>query len=145
MSRNHKETQISLHYKMDLVNSPIPMDVNQLYLNGSYTSPHSTEYYSVFNPKDNSLVADRVSIADDIDVDNAVTFAEAAFRGPWGGFSAADRSGCFYRLVDLLEKQLTDILYLDSLTTGNPVSLIPTRERNYICNCLLYYGKTIVQ
>ncbi|KAJ5379916.1 uncharacterized protein N7496_002344 [Penicillium cataractarum] len=125
---------------MSLLNSSIPVTFNQLYLNGGYSAPHSSESFSVLNPKNNTLVADRIPVADDTDVDNAVKFAEAAFAGPWSKFSATERAACFHRLVDLLEERLPHILRLDSLTTGNPVSLIPTRERNYIRNCLLYYA-----
>jgi aldehyde dehydrogenase (NAD+)/retinal dehydrogenase len=129
---------------MNLLNSSIPITFNQLYLNGAYSSPDSSESFSVLNPKDNTLVADGIPVAGDSDVDNDVRFAEVAFRGPWSKFSAAERSACFHRLASLLEEKLPEILRLDSLTTGNPVSLIPTREKNYIQNCLLYYGEITV-
>ncbi|KAI3113374.1 hypothetical protein CBS147333_2812 [Penicillium roqueforti] len=125
---------------MSLLNSSIPIIFNQLYLNGAYSASHSSESISILNPKDNTLVADGIPIADDVDVDNAVRFAEAAFNGPWSKFSATERSACFHRLINLLEEKLPGILRLDSLTTGNPVSLIPTRESNYIRDCLLYYA-----
>ncbi|CAG8216723.1 unnamed protein product [Penicillium salamii] len=123
-----------------LLSSPIPVTFSKIYLNGAYSTPHSPNTFSLLNPKDNTLVANRIPVADNVDVDIAVAAAEAAFKGPWANFSAAERSSCFYRLVDLLEDELPSILHLDSLTTGNPVSLIPTRERNYIRNCLLYYA-----
>ncbi|BCS28597.1 aldehyde dehydrogenase family protein [Aspergillus puulaauensis] len=125
---------------MTLLNTPLPITFNQLYINGEYSNPHSREFFSVRNPKDNSLVAEQIPIADGVDVDNAVRIAEAAFNGPWSTFSAVERSACFHQLVNILDEKLSDILLLDSLTTGNPVSLIPTRERNYIRNCLLYYA-----
>ncbi|CAG8015586.1 unnamed protein product [Penicillium olsonii] len=123
-----------------LFDSPIPISFNKMYINGAYAVSNSSDSFSLLNPKDNTLVADQIPIADHVDVDIAVAAAEAAFKGPWANFSASERSACFYRLVDLLENELSDILHLDSLTTGNPVSLIPTRERNYIRNCLLYYA-----
>lgn len=86
------------------------------------------------------MITASVPIADQTDVDLAVAAAETAFHGPWSTFSAFERSRCFLRLNDLLSERLPDILTLDSLTTGNPVSLIPTREKNYISNGLLYYG-----
>lgn len=134
---------INFTAKMSLLNSSIPITFNQLYLNGAYSASHSSESISILNPKDNTLVADGIPIADDVDVDNAVRFAEAAFNGPWSKFSATERSACFHRLINLLEEKLPEILRLDSLTTGNPVSLIPTRESNYIRNCLLYYGRVL--
>ena len=127
-----------------LFDSPIPISFNKMYINGAYAVSNSSDSFSLLNPKDNTLVAGQIPIADHVDVDIAVAAAEAAFKGPWANFSASERSACFYRLVDLLENELSDILHLDSLTTGNPVSLIPTRERNYIRNCLLYYGESVL-
>ncbi|KND87156.1 Retinal dehydrogenase 1 [Tolypocladium ophioglossoides CBS 100239] len=125
---------------MSFIKGPLPISFNNIYLNGRYTTPHSQDTLSLRNPKDGTLVANKIPIADGVDVDEAVRHAEAAFHGPWATFSSSQRSDCFRRLADLLETRLLDILHLDSLTTGNPVSLIPTRERNYIKNCLLYYA-----
>jgi len=94
----------------------------------------------VKNPKDNSIVADGIPIANEEDVDLAVKYAEEAFRGPWSKFTAMQRTECLHNLVILLEERLVPVLTLDSLTSGNPVSLIPTREKNYIKNCILYYS-----
>lgn len=113
---------------------------NQLYINGKYVKSHSEKTLSLRNPKDGSLVTDSVPIAGQEDVDMAVAAAELAFAGPWSKFSALERSQCFHKLNDILSERLAEILTWDSLTTGNPVSLIPTREKNYVRNCLLYYG-----
>lgn len=121
---------------------PAPKSLDKFYLNGEYVVPISTKTFTVLNPKDDSVVADKVPIAEAADVDIAVAHAEKAFRGEWSTFTAMQRSACMYKLADLLEDSLLDILTLDSLTTGNPVSLIPTREKNYIKNCLLYYGQS---
>jgi aldehyde dehydrogenase (NAD+)/retinal dehydrogenase len=118
----------------------VPISFNKLYVNGEYIESNSKDSLTLLNPKDGTLVAEKIPIADRVDVDNAVKHAEAAFNGPWAAFTSAQRSECLRKLADLLETKLYDILLLDSLTTGNPVSLIPTREKNYIKNCLLYYG-----
>ncbi|PVH72279.1 aldehyde dehydrogenase [Cadophora sp. DSE1049] len=117
-----------------------PQDFTKFYINGEFANPVSKDTFIVRNPKDGTIVSDHVPVAKAADVDLAVAAAEAAFHGPWSKFTALERSNCFYKLVDLLEDRLVDILTLDSLTTGNPVSLIPTREKNYIKNCLLYYA-----
>ncbi|KAF3074146.1 Retinal dehydrogenase 1 [Trichoderma lentiforme] len=130
---------------MALLGQSIPISFsktsfNKLYVNGKYIKSNSTDTLSLLNPKDGTLVAEKIPIADKVDVDTAVKHAEAAFNGPWATFTSSQRSECFRRLADILETKLPDILHLDSLTTGNPVSLIPTREKNYIKNCLLYYA-----
>ncbi|KAJ0416306.1 Aldehyde/histidinol dehydrogenase [Aspergillus carlsbadensis] len=120
-----------------------PLDPNsytKLYLNGEYVAARSTETYSLFNPKNNTLVSDRLPIAGAADVDAAVQHAEAAFHGPWSTFTAAQRTECLLKLAALLDEELTPILTLDSLSSGIPVSLAPVRERNYIRNCVLYYA-----
>lgn len=117
-----------------------PNSYSQLYLNGEYVAARSRDTYTLKNPKDNSIVATAVPIAGQEDVEAAVKNAEAAFHGPWGRFTAMQRSECLMKLAELLESELMPILTLDSLTSGVPVSLGPTRETSYIRNCLLYYA-----
>ncbi|KIW76629.1 hypothetical protein Z517_09073 [Fonsecaea pedrosoi CBS 271.37] len=120
--------------------TPKPTDLTCFYINGRYVKPICEETYILRNPKDDTIVADAVPIGGPEDVDAAVAAAEEAFTGPWSNFTAAQRSECLRKLADLLEDNLVDILTLDSMTTGNPVSLIPTREKTYIKNNLLYYA-----
>lgn len=120
---------------------PNPGLFSKIYLNGEYVTPKSTETFSLRNPKDNSLVVEGVPTGGQADVDLAVQYAEEAYyNGPWSKFTAIQRSECLRKLADLLEDRLIDILTLDSLTSGNPVSIIPTREKNYIKNNIMYYA-----
>jgi len=117
-----------------------PKTFTKLYLNGEYVAAKSKETFSLKNPKDNTIVVTEVPIAGPEDVELAVKYAEEAYNGPWSKFTALQRTECFYRLVTLIEEQLIPIFTLDSLTSGNPVSLIPTREKKYIKELLLYYA-----
>ena len=74
------------------------------------------------------------------DVDRAVAAAEEAFRGPWNKFTGQQRGQCLQKLAGLLEEQLMPILMLDSLTGGNPVSVMRTREGGYIKAIISYYS-----
>lgn len=113
---------------------------DKLFINGEYVAAKSTRTLELRNPTDNSLVTNKVPIAGEQDVDLAVAHAEAAFNGPWSQFSASQRSACLHNLAELMGSRTESILKLDSMTTGNPVSLIPVRENGYIKACLLYYG-----
>lgn len=117
-----------------------PKTFSRLYINGEYVESTSSKFLTLRNPKDNSLVTDGVPIANEADVNLAVKHAQEAFRGPWSKMTAIARSQCLLKLASLLEEHLLPILTLDSMTSGNPVSLIPTRETTYIRNCLLYYA-----
>jgi len=117
-----------------------PKDYTKLFLNGQYVVAKNQETYSLKNPKDNTVVVDKIPVAGPADVDAAVKYAEEAFHGPWSRFTAFQRTECLLKLASLLEEELMPILTLDSLTSGIPVSLAPVRERNYIRNCVLYYA-----
>ena len=125
---------------MDDTSQLNPKEFTKLYLNGEYVSAKSKETFSLKNPKDNTTVVTEVPIAGPEDVELAVKYAEEAYHGPWSKFTALQRTECFYRLAELMEEQHVPIFTLDSLTSGNPVSLIPTREKKYIRDCLLYYA-----
>lgn len=112
----------------------------KLYLNGSLVEAKSKATYNLRNPKDDSSVVDGIAIAGQEDVDIAVQHAEKAFRGPCSTFTSLQRTECLIKLAVLLEEHLVSILTLDSLTSGNPTSIIPTRERTYIKNCVLHYA-----
>ncbi|KAM0187503.1 hypothetical protein ACHAPI_011138 [Fusarium lateritium] len=117
-----------------------PKSYTKLYLNGQYVAPRNQETYTLKNPKDNTIAVDKAPIAGPEDIDAAVKYADDAFRGPWGKFSALQRTECLLKLASLIDGELMPILELDSLTSGVPVSLAPIRERNYIRNCVLYYA-----
>jgi aldehyde dehydrogenase (NAD+)/retinal dehydrogenase len=113
---------------------------NKHYINGAYVESKCRETYTVRNPKDGSILSDQMAVAGDDDVEAAVQAAEAAFNGPWASFSAQERTKCLNQLCAILEEKLVDILTLDSLASGNPVSIIPTREKNYIITAIRYYA-----
>lgn len=112
----------------------------KIFLNGEFVLSKSKHAFLLKNPKDGSVVVEGIPICNEEDVDLAVDAAEAAFSGPWSKFTQLQRTECLQKLAALVEDQLIPILTLDSYTSGNPVSLIPTREKNYIKNGVLYYS-----
>lgn len=126
---------------MSFYKVPLPADLTKFFINGKYVNPSTNEVFTVRNPKDDTIISDKVPAAGPDDVDTAVEYAEAAFYGEWSRFSGAQRSRCLHKLADLLEEPLEEILKLDALVGGNPVSIIRTQERDYILGGLRYIGK----
>ncbi len=128
------------------VSIPSVTELTKLFINGEFVEPISKSVYTLYNPADDSVVSDHIPIAGAEDIDRAVHAAEKAFRGEWSRFSAQRRTDCLRKLAALLEDdgRLEKILRLDSLSTGNPVAIIPTREKNYIMNHLSYFGESSV-
>ncbi|EGX95798.1 aldehyde dehydrogenase X [Cordyceps militaris CM01] len=118
--------------------TPAVTDLTKFWINGEYVEPLNKEVFTVRNPKNDQVVSRNVPIGGPQDVDNAVKHAEAAFQGDWSRFSSAQRGLCLSRLADIMDEHLEGLLRLDTMTGGNPVSLIPTREKNYIVNGLRY-------
>lgn len=119
---------------------PSPTELTKFWINGEYVQPSTDEVFTVYNPKDNSIVSDKVPVGAAADIDLAVKHAEAAFKGEWSTFTSAQRARCLNVLADIMDENLDGLLRLDTLTGGHPVSLIPTREKNYIVNGLRYMG-----
>lgn len=117
-----------------------PSDFTKLYINGEYVSAKSGKTYALKNPKNNQEVVNAVPVANEEDVEAAVEAAEAAYAGEWSKFTALQRTECLHKLAALMEEELIPILSLDSITSGNPTSIIPTREKTYIKNCILYFS-----
>ena len=152
VSLNHSKTSLLLkikkmfnNFQQLLFNTPVEMfetvDIPQkLFLNGEFVEPIGKETFSVYNPKDGSVVSDKVPVANSEDIDLAVKYATAAFKGPWSKFTAADRARCMNKLCDILETELVHCLSLDSLTMGSPLSIIPKRDVGYIIGCFRYFS-----
>jgi aldehyde dehydrogenase (NAD+) len=91
----------------------------QLFINNEYVDSKSGKFLTVFNPKDESLVSDKVPLANDQDVDAAVAAAEAALPG-WKKITAAQRRDIMLRFADLLIKHTEALAELTRITLGAP-------------------------
>ena len=85
--------------------------------------PSSTgETLTIYNPNDDSLVTDKVQVASEADIDNAVAAAKAAFP-KWRDTAGAKRAKCMLKFADLLESNAERLAKLESIAMGQPVSL----------------------
>ena len=73
----------------------------------------------LFNPKDNSLVANDVDVAGAEDVDAAIAAAEKAFPA-WKKLSAKARRDIMYKLAALIEEHEVALAELSRITLGAP-------------------------
>jgi len=91
----------------------------QLFINNEYVESKNTKKLSLYNPKDGSLVADNVSLADEHDVDAAVDAAEKAFPA-WKRISAAERRNIMNKFADLVEANAIVLSEMTRVTLGAP-------------------------
>ncbi|UPK95036.1 hypothetical protein LCI18_005971 [Fusarium solani-melongenae] len=90
--------------------------LTQLFINNQATS------VSVYNPATGDLVSDRIPVAGDKDVDEAVAYANEAFKpdSPWRRMTHAQRTEILLKFADLLEANQERLAYLTRLTLGAP-------------------------
>ncbi|KUL81642.1 hypothetical protein ZTR_09382 [Talaromyces verruculosus] len=111
----------------------------RLFINNEYVEAKSGQTLEIHNPTDGSLVASNIHVAGEADVDDAVVAATKAFKeGPWSQLNGAKRADLLNKFADLFEKNIDEIVHLESLAMGIPVggakmfaSAIPAYFRYY--------------
>jgi len=91
----------------------------QLFINNEYVDSKNSKKLSLYNPKDNSLVADDVALAGEQDVDAAVAAAEKAFPA-WKKMGTAQRREIMMKFASLIEKYSIELAELTRITLGAP-------------------------
>jgi aldehyde dehydrogenase (NAD+) len=121
----------------------MPFDVHSqiqdLLIDGKRVPALSGRYFDTLNPATEQVIA-RVAEADAADIDAAVRSARAAFAGAWGHMRAADRGHALLRLADLIRQNIDELVELESLDSGKPVSAIRRQDLPAVLDTLAYYA-----
>ena len=80
------------------------------------------ETISIVNPTDDSVVSDKMAVAGEQDVDNAVKAAKAAFPA-WKATAGHKRAAIMMKFAELLEKNADKLAELESKAMGQPISV----------------------
>jgi aldehyde dehydrogenase (NAD+) len=111
----------------------------ELLIDGKRVPPSSGRYFETRNPASEKIIA-RVAEADADDVHRAVCSARAALEGPWGQLRAADRGRLLLRFADAIRNALDELVGLESLDSGKPVSAIRRQDMPAVLDSLTYYA-----
>lgn len=77
---------------------------------------------TIYDPKDDSLITDKVAVASQADVNKAVNAAKKAFP-EWRDTAGHKRAAIMQRFADLMEQNVDKLAQLESSAMGQPVSL----------------------
>ncbi|KAL0934684.1 putative aldehyde dehydrogenase [Colletotrichum truncatum] len=111
----------------------------QLFINNEYVDSKNSKKLELFNPKDESLVANDVALGGEEDVEAAVAAAEAAFPD-WKKTHPNKRRDMLFKLAELLEQHGRAIGELSRLTLGAPYEAFGLAELNIACECFRYFA-----
>jgi aldehyde dehydrogenase (NAD+) len=120
---------------------PFDFVANQqdLLIDGGRVAPLSGRYFESVNPATEQVIA-RIAEADADDVDRAVRSSRVAFEGAWGQLRAADRGRLLLGFAEAIRKAQDELVELESLDSGKPVSAIRRQDLPAVLDTLTYYA-----
>ncbi|HWO97931.1 MAG TPA: 5-carboxymethyl-2-hydroxymuconate semialdehyde dehydrogenase [Bacillus sp. (in: firmicutes)] len=98
------------------------VDDVKLYINGEFIEAFSGATFENVNPFTNE-VNNNVAEGRGEEMNQAVAAAKDAFEhGPWGTMKVEERMKYINRIADLIDEEVEEIAFLESLDTGLPIS-----------------------
>ncbi len=91
----------------------------QLFINGEFRAPRSGQYLETHDPATGKVIA-RIANASEADVNDAVSCAQAALKGPWSKITPMERAGILNKVADLIEANIDELCELEILDQGKP-------------------------
>lgn len=109
----------------------------KLFINNEYVESKSGRYLTVRNPKDASLVSDKVPLAGEVDVEAAVIAAEKALPA-WKKMSNAKRRDIMMKFAELVRNNARLLTQLNRITHGAPWAGFGGFEINVCADTFVY-------
>jgi aldehyde dehydrogenase (NAD+) len=119
--------------------SPSLIERYDLLIDGTRRPAVSGQYFETINPATERKLA-QVAEAGPADIDAAVASARAAFEGVWSQMRAAERGNLLLRLAELIRRDQDELIELESLDSGKPVSAIRRQDLPAVLDTLTYYA-----
>ena len=95
----------------------------KMLINGKWVNASSGKTFPSYNPATGEVLA-QLAEGDREDINQAVKAARKAFeQGPWRRMTASERGRLVWKLADLLDKNIEEFAYLESLDNGKPLTI----------------------
>ncbi|MGA8898481.1 aldehyde dehydrogenase family protein [Bradyrhizobium sp.] len=112
---------------------------HQLLIDGRRVPSCSGRTFKSVNPATEEVIA-TVAEGNEADVDHAVAAARRAFEGPWRTMRAAERGHLLLKWADLLKRHADEIVEIESLDGGKPISATMRQDFPAAIDTLTYYA-----
>ncbi|HEY3809781.1 MAG TPA: aldehyde dehydrogenase family protein [Steroidobacteraceae bacterium] len=96
-------------------------------------------YFETLDPASEQPIA-QIAAGDAADVEVAVQSARAAFEGPWSALRPADRGRLLLAFAEQIRAHSEELIALESLDSGKPVSSIRRQDLPSVLDTLTYYA-----
>src|SRR5260370_18583371 len=95
----------------------------KMLIDGKWVNAASGKTFPSYNPATGEVLA-QLAEGDREDINQAVKAARKAFeQGPWRRMTASERGRLVSKLADLLDKNIQEFAYLQSLDNGKPLTI----------------------
>ncbi|MBR0788512.1 aldehyde dehydrogenase family protein [Bradyrhizobium manausense] len=126
----------------DFVHSPASEFMarpQHLLIDGRRVPACSGRMFKSLNPATGQVIA-TVAEGGEVDVEHAVAAARRAFEGPWRTMRASERGQILLRWADLLRRNADEIIELESIDAGKPISATMRQDFPAAVDTLTYYA-----
>jgi aldehyde dehydrogenase (NAD+) len=111
----------------------------EMLIGGQRVPAASGRYFETSNPATEQVIA-RVASGDVADVEAAVRSARSAFEGAWGRMRASERGRLLLSFAERIRQNAEQLIELESLDAGKPVSAIRRQDLPAVLDTLAYYA-----
>jgi len=112
---------------------------HQLLIDGRRVPSSSGRTFKSLNPATEEVIA-TIAEGNEADVDHAVAAARRAFEGPWRTMRAAERGHLLLKWAELLKLHADEIIEIESLDGGKPISATTRQDFPAAIDTLTYYA-----
>ncbi|HEY2561638.1 MAG TPA: aldehyde dehydrogenase family protein, partial [Caldimonas sp.] len=113
---------------------------DRAYINGQFVTPHGTQIIDLVNPTDNKVIG-KVTMADEIDTQNAIAAAKEAFKG-FSQSSKEYRMELLQRLHDAVAKRMDQLVDATVVEYGAPQDRAKG-SNNLAANIFLHFKRVL--
>jgi aldehyde dehydrogenase (NAD+) len=115
------------------------LEHHDLLIDGGRVPAVSGNYFDSINPATEEIIG-RVAEGGAEDIDAAVRSARAAFEETWGRLPGRDRGRVLLAFADQIRAHADELVDLESLDSGKPVSTIRRQDLPAVLDTLTYYA-----
>jgi aldehyde dehydrogenase (NAD+) len=112
---------------------------HQLLIDAHRVPSYSGRTFKSINPATEEVIA-TIAEGNEADVDRAVAAARRAFEGPWRTMRAAERGHLLLKWAELLKRHADEIIEIESLDGGKPISATTRQDFPAAIDTLTYYA-----
>ena len=129
---------MSAYLKESYIETAAP-DQHDLLIDGRRVPSISGRYFDSIDPATETLIG-RVAEGGAQDIDVAVRSARAAFEQSWGRLPGRDRGRILLAFAEQIRAHTDELVELESLDSGKPVSTIRRQDLPAVLDTLIYYA-----